>query len=105
MTVQEAIELACAMRKNELGETVLSHFVEELEADLAVTVRGEPVPVISTTQPLLVPSPFDRVYWTYLVSLIDLSVGPVMAYNLSKVLYEDARDAYARWYHRTGGKI
>ena len=107
MTLQKAIELACALRPNELGEEALSHFLEELEANLATEVRGErkcsscsPV----TRDELAVPSPFDRVYWAYLVSLIDLAAGDAEAYAMSRALFEDARNAYARWYQRTGGR-
>ncbi len=107
MTLQKAVELACALRPNELGEAVLTHFVEEREANLALEIRGEKrcepcTPV--TRDELAVPPPFDRVYWAYLVSLIDLAAGDAEAYAMSNGLFERARAAYAKWVQRTGGR-
>lgn len=109
MTASEAIELACVLRPNELDKAALERFLMELEDNLAVEVRGEAPtranahPHSTSSQQLSVPSPFDRLYWAYLLSLIDLSGGDNAAYAITRALFDGARDAYARWYQRTGG--
>lgn len=109
MTVKEAIDQASVLRPNELGEEALSALLYELESSLATEVRGEcpkggcsAVTVAETT--LSAPAPFDRMYWAYLVSMIDLAAKDQDAYHMSSALYREARTAYARWYHRTRGK-
>ncbi|MBQ8358038.1 MAG: hypothetical protein IJX39_09585 [Clostridia bacterium] len=108
MTVQEAIELAGILRPNELSEEVLTSFLSELEGRLAVEVRGQSPaalcpPVAVTRTGLSIPAPFDRLYWAYLVAMIDLAAGDTEAYSISYALFREARDAYARWYQRTKG--
>jgi hypothetical protein len=110
MTVNEVIDLTCALRPNELDRTVLTRLLLELEALLAVEVRGEGAvppkhPHVAGRECLTVPAPFDRLYWTYLVSMIDLASGDSAAYRISEALFTEARDAYARWYQRTGGGV
>lgn len=105
MTRQKAVSIALAMRPCELSEDTLTYFVNELEAELATEVRGEAAEDVTTLDGLAVPAPYDRVYWTYLVSLIDLATGNTVSYALSRALFEQAHDAYARWYQRTGGGV
>ena len=105
MTVKEALQISRAIRPSELDETVLIALLLELEQQLAMEVRGEqrlPRAVVSTD--LEVPAPFDRVYWTYLVAMIDLAAGNVERYRVSDALYRESRDAYARWYQRRAGQ-
>ncbi|MBE6703237.1 MAG: hypothetical protein E7585_07510 [Ruminococcaceae bacterium] len=109
MTTKEAIDLACVLRPNELGSEALGSLLAELESSLATEVRGECphgdcCPLVVTETVLSAPPPFDRLYWAYLVAMIDLSAKDLDAYGLSYALYQEARTAYARWYHRTRGK-
>ena len=105
MTVKEAIDLASVLRPNELGEETLAGLVLALESSLAIEVRGECTracdAVTVTDTVLSAPAPFDRLYWAYLVSMIDLAAKDGEAYAMSNALYLEARTAYARWYHRT----
>ena len=108
MTCKEAIALASAVRPHALEEKILLHFLSELEGRIAAEVRHESVAgeagvVRGTGQRLSVPSPFDRVYWTYLVAMIDLSVGDTASYKASMALFREAYKAYACYYQRTVG--
>lgn len=106
MTTTEAIEIACALRSNEsLDEPTLSNLLWELEGMLAVEVQGKsPSSLTIADTDLDIPLPFDRVYWTYLVAMIDLATKDLDSYKVSYAMFCEARDTYARWYHRTGGK-
>ena len=108
MTVSEAIAIARALRPNELEEQVLRHLLLELDHRIALETgkarMGEPcegTPVYRETLGVL--APFDRVYWTYLVAMIDMALGHTEAYGISHALFTEARDAYLRWVQRGEG--
>ena len=108
MTQKEAIALAGAMRPNGLPEELLSRFLAELEGRVeteihAGTGRKKPTFVHTKNPRFSVPAPYDRLYWTYLVAMIDLTVGDMESYALSHALFNEAYTAYARYYQRTGG--
>lgn len=104
MTAEKALELALALRPTELSHEVLTALLWELEEQLALEIRGEwPCHRAVTCAELKIPAPFDRVYWTYLLSMIDLSMGNTEAYRASNALYREGREAYARWHQRTVG--
>ena len=109
MTQKEAIAMAGAVRHHDLPEALLVHFLGELEGRIATDIRGERAErEISAVQgrqlTLSVPYPFDRLYWTHLVAMIDLAAGDTAAYQSSLALFREAFDAYARHYQRTGGR-
>lgn len=101
--------MAGAVRPHALTESTLVRFLSDLEGSIATRIRREAVkpsvrtPVKGEKLTLSVPAPFDRVYWTYLVAMIDLTVGDTKQYAVSKSLFDEAFDAYARWYQQTGG--
>lgn len=109
MTVNEAIELACVLRPNELERAALERLLFELEVRLSVEVRGEkPSDGVQhlhavPSGKLAIPAPFDRIYWAYLLSMIDLASGDADGYRITGALFNEARDAYACWYQRTEG--
>ena len=105
MTADKALELALTLRPSELEREVLKTLLLELEEQLALEIRGEwPCPRAVTCTDLKIPAPFDKVYWTYLVSMIDLAKGHTDAYRISDALYRESKDTYARWHQRTVGK-
>ena len=106
MTTNEAIALARALRPNELEDSVLRELLWELEGMLAVEVQGEDPDSLTVADTALnIPMPFDCVYWTYLVAMIDLASKNFDSYKISYPMFCEARDTYARWYHRNGGKL
>ena len=105
MTAEKALELALALRPTELDREILHVLLWELEEQLALEIRGEwPCARAVTCTELKIPAPFDRIYWTYLISMIDLSMGHTEAYRISHALYSESKEAYARWHQRTVGK-
>lgn len=108
MTVNEAISIARAMRPNELEDQVLHRMLTELDGVLALIAGTDGTGCVRTGAPaygteLSVPAPFDRVYWAYLMSMIDLAQGNVESYAVSRALYTEARDEYARRVRRGEG--
>lgn len=109
MTQKEAIEIAGAMRRHAISDKMLVRFLNELEGRIATCIHREKFdpavscPVRGVNQPLAVPAPFDKIYWTYLVAMIDLAAGDSEQYRISSYLFTEAFDAYARWYQQTNG--
>ena len=109
MTQKEVIALASTVRPNALPEELLARFLAELEgrveSEIHTQAGRKKAPLVHTKNPRFsVPAPFDRLYWTYLVAMIDLTVGDMDSYKLSYELFNDAYSAYARYYQRTGGR-
>lgn len=109
MTVNEAISFALEMRPHSLPQSLLLRWLAELEGRIAVMLlkkAPEGVSFADTEEALscklLAPAPFDRLYWSYLVAMIDLTVGDGTAYAMSKELFEEAYSTYAKWVQRTG---
>lgn len=109
MTVSEAISIAGVLRPNELEEQTLRHLLIELDHRIALETgkaqMGAPCEGVSVyREELSIPSPFDRVYWAYLVAMIDMALGNTEAYSISFALFSEARDAYVRWVQRGEGR-
>ena len=111
MTKQQALDWASAVRPNSLPRELLLHFLEELEGRILLEIHQKSPKATSTSgapyqlnPKLSVPSPYDRLYWSYLVAMIDLTMGDMQAYATSRPLFDEAFAAYARYYQRTKGE-
>ncbi|MBQ8341357.1 MAG: hypothetical protein IJY22_03145 [Clostridia bacterium] len=113
MTFRDVLDFVGVLRSVAYEEKILLRWLLELEGRMAVSVRGEAVGGVPSysekfdpSTPLLVTAPFERVYWTYLVAMIDLACGDRAAYAASYPLFLEAYDEYARWFarHKTNKK-
>lgn len=109
MTQNEALAMASSVRAHALPEALLIRFLSELEGRVKREIRGEtgqekPSPVAYKNPLLSAPAPYDRLYWSYLVAMIDLTVGDMEAYTTSFAIFHEAWAAYARAFQRTGGR-
>ncbi len=113
MTFRDVLDFTGSLRSIAYEEKILLRWLLELEGRMSVSVRGEApgkVPSYSEgfdpSTPLLVAAPFERVYWTYLVAMIDLACGDKAAYGASYPLFLEAYEEYARWFarHKTNKK-
>ena len=105
MTKNEVLAMVEKIRPQIYDENLGKQFLDELEGRIAVEVFGAPAPVtpLPDNMPLRAPAPFDRLYWTYLVSMVDFIAGDNKSYAASHALFNEAYGAFARWYLRTGG--
>lgn len=103
MTVGEAILCAKIIRPSEMEDLLLEHLLTELEGRIVLELHGESS-WDEIGMKLSVPSPWSRVYWTYLVAMIDLASGNVALCEQSAALFRDAYEAYANYClrHRNG---
>lgn len=103
MTKNEAIACAKAFRPCEVDDVLLGHLLSELEGRIAQELL-DGAEWSDITQALNVPEPWSRLYWTYLVAMIDLIEGDVVRCEQSAALFRNAYDAYARHCQRNRHK-
>ena len=110
MTIAEALQTADALRKNQLTEAIKIRWLTELEGRILAEIAGlvpEKIPVFNEHTPqilrLFAPAPYDRVYWTYLMKMIDYAAKDAGAYQMSAAIFKEAYEDFAKWYHRTKG--
>ncbi|MBQ3483858.1 MAG: hypothetical protein IJA78_06790 [Clostridia bacterium] len=107
MTAKELLGMVAGLRPHDYPDDVLLHWVDELEGRIALEIHGaaKPPRPVQTRMglPLSAPAPYDRLYWAYLLAMLDLMEGAQEAYAASHALFREAYDAYARYVVRTGG--
>lgn len=110
MTIAEALQTADALRKNQLAESIKIRWLSELEGKILSEIVGlapEKIPVFTEKTPqilrLFAPAPYDRVYWTYLLKMIDYAIKEADSYQMSTALFKEAYEEFAKWFLRTKG--
>lgn len=113
MTIQGAINLADQMRPNSMATALKIQFLNELEQMIhgelimkhAHTQEEETTPEYTedtdTGTELLIPSPYDKVYWMYINHRIDLQNQEMDKYNNDRALFEHAYQEAADWINRS----
>ena len=107
MTRNEVMNFVGRIKPHEFESDVLLHWLDELEQKIALEIHGKYTKNDGVCRllpdQLAVPSPYDRVYWTYLVAMIDFFTGDEETYARSHQLFEEAYREYARAVQRAGG--
>lgn len=109
MTVNTCLTLVDTISPNHVDAAVKLRWLNELDAQIRVDVLGEtpdsqpePAGMTDGSRVLTVPYPFDRLYWLYLVSLIDWLSGDSTRYENGAALFNAAYNRYAKYMIRTG---
>ena len=104
MTKNEVLALVAELRPHEHSEAVMLRWLEELEKKIALEIHGRspdyPPYTVASHEQLSVKAPYDRVYWTYLVSMIDFVSGELEVFDRSNALFKEAYADYARFAQR-----
>lgn len=98
MTQKHAISITRSLRNTELTDDVIAGMLSELEGRIAYEIHG--VAHFEDTGELSVPHPFDRVYWTFLVAMLDLYEGNLQNYPHTFAEFRRAFESYANHYQR-----
>ena len=113
MNIQEALDLADAMKPNMMPDQVKLKFLSEIEGLIHEeilmrhehTEEEEACPVINDQSDrgmqLIVPAPYDMLYVYWLMSKIDLQNMEIDKYNNDRTLFENAYDTMSDWWTRT----
>lgn len=86
MTANEVIRQINTLKPSILDDDGVLVFLNELEADVAINIlRLTFVPITKSSMniPLLVQSPYNRIYFQYVASKVDLLNGDIETYSLS----------------------
>ncbi len=109
MTIQECIDFADMVSPNGVATAVKRRWLWELEGQVQVELLGvrpgaleEPPGVEGDDEELCVPYPYDRMYWLYLVSMMEYMRGNAERYEPAAALFNAAYLAYGKWQKREG---
>ena len=107
MTKSEVLAFVQSVKPHEFEEAVMLRWLDELEKKIMFEIhdrfaRGEGFQGTSVDK-LSVPPPYDKVYWTYLVSMIELVQGTPETYEFANGVFKEAYGEYARHVQRRGG--
>ena len=84
------------MRRCDLTDNILARFLSEVEGLVQRQVHNEDGPGAPAV--LSVPHPFDRIYWIYILAMIDFTEGNKERYQMSDALFKQALREYASYY-------
>ena len=107
MTKNEVITFVGQIKPHELENEVLLRWLDELEKKISLEIHQKYTRTdgLKGLLPdhLMVESPYDRVYWTYLVAMIDFVSGTDESYERSLSAFKEAYGEYARAVQRASG--
>jgi len=113
MNIQEALDLADAMKPNMMEREVKIRFLGELDGMIheEIVLKHEHTPAEETRPAydndtpgdtdLIVPAPYDMLYVYWLMTKIDLMNMEMDKYNNDRALFENQYEQMSDWYTRT----
>ena len=117
MTIQQALDKADEMQANAMSRKLKLSFLNKCEQMIWEEIikrhfhtpaEAQKPEINESTDPdtvLLIPSPYDDLYWLYLCSEIDYQNKEMDKYNNDRARYEHARQEAADWINRTRPSI
>ena len=101
MTQFQVIDVAKSLRSSTMSDDVLARMLSELEGRIEIELHGKTDWKDKGT--LSVPNPYDRVYWTYLVAMLDLYDNHFDSYPKTYEEFCRAYESYANHCLQKGG--
>ena len=108
MKLRESILFADSLKPNAFTEEQKLLWLNELEGRIQSLIHGfDSDKVIRYTMPedeereLIVPSPYDSVYWKWLCAMIDYANGEYDKYINTQMSANSVYQEYAKWVVRT----
>lgn len=107
MRVRAAIDMANKMKPNSFPDEIMTRWLNECEGRVQVEIHQiQPENVLNYEIPgddetvMIVPYPFDRLYWLYLLAMIDYANGEYNNYQNAMQAVNAAFAEYHAWYMR-----
>ena len=102
MTCDTCMSIADTLAPNRVPEQIKRRWLCELEGRILVELEGvspETLTPPEETQPatLSVPYPYDRMYWMYILAMLDYVSGDGARYENSAALFNSAYQSYAKF--------
>ena len=105
MTLLKAIARADSVRPNALDQELKADWVMELEAEVAECMDVEfPENTFPKDMDLLMPFPYDNIYYLYLCAKIDLTMEDTQSYVNDQVVADNAIKVAKSWWRRGNKK-
>lgn len=107
MTKSEVLAFVQSVKPHEFEDAIMLRWLDELEKKITFEIHDrflckDPSAGMAADK-LSVPAPYDRVYWTYLVAMIELTKGTPETYEFANGVFKEAYGDYARYIQRRGG--
>ena len=103
MTYVECTSMVDTLAPNCVPLDVKRRWLGELEGRVMIELEGVSPSALSTPEEdsempyLSAPYPFDRMYWLYIMAMLDYVNGDSARYANSAALFNTAYQAYAKW--------
>ena len=104
MTVGACLNLVDSICPTTAGDEVKMRFLREIEGRVRVELLGKTPDelILNVDTELTVPSPYDSLYWLYLMAMMYFVEGDAEAYERCAALFNAAYRDYGKWLKRTG---
>jgi hypothetical protein len=107
MTKVEVLAFVQSIKPHDFEDAVMLRWLDELEKKIACELHSRFVREKSYTglsgDQLSVPAPYDKIYWTYLLAMLELANGTPETYEFANSVFKEAYGDYARFVQRRGG--
>lgn len=107
MKLQAVLDMVGKIKPGNPYDTATKiQWLNELEGDIqSRLLNTAPQEIIQYTEEdleetLLIPVPYDKVYWMWVCAMIDFANGEYDKYQNTMQMVNDAYDKYAKWFHR-----
>lgn len=107
MKLRELFDFVDGVKPNAFEDDAKLRWINELEGKIQSLIYHTPTEEIiayklpvNENKELLVPAPYDKVYWMWLCAMIDFANGEYDKYQNAMVMANDAYSEYAKWYMR-----
>ena len=111
MTVQDFLDITMTLSPSTLDPSLKLRWLSEVEGRVKVELLGESAetlqPIDESTprgEELVVPHPYDRLYWMYYVTMYNYLVGDSARYENAALLFNEAYNGYGRYLKRRGNE-
>ncbi len=104
MTIQKLIDKVQEEKPNTFQTDKLIEFINEIEADVAEQINLD-IPSYTgedMNEDLMAPSPYDRLYVSYLKAMIDYANEEYASYQLNQEQHNQDFTDFVNWIVRTG---
>ena len=107
MTRSEVLAFVQSVKPHEFEDAIMLRWLDELEKKITLEIHekflSKDISTGTAQDKLSVPAPYDKVYWTYLVAMIELAKGTPDTYGFANGIFKEAYGDYARYVQRRGG--
>jgi hypothetical protein len=104
MKLQDVLDMVDKIKPGNPYDVAMKvQWLNELEGNMQARLHKEdivPYTADDLEVELLIPVPYDKVYWMWISAMIDFANGEYEKYQNTLQMVNEACDKYAKWHHR-----